>query len=215
MPSQPSSRSEAVRSALSAAFMICLCLFGAVTQGVVAAPVMAPTRALKAGVFEPARVAPDFTLRGSDGAALNLSHYRGKLVILGFGYTSCTDVCPITLAMLAEARKKLGVNAADVQVVYVTVDPERDNAARLKTYLGAFDPTFIGGTGTPEQLAAVRKDYGISAVKKAFDGGLQGYSVHHSSYIYLIDREGRLRGLMPFGHTADDVVHDANILLQK
>lgn len=174
-----------------------------------------PAPVLKAGVFDPPRLAPDFNLRGSDGSELKLSRYRGKLVVLGFGYTSCADVCPVTLAMLAEARKKLGANAADLQVVYVTVDPERDNAARLKTYLAAFDPTFIGGTGTPDQLAAVRKDYGISAVKKAFDGGLKGYSVHHSSYIYLIDREGRLRGLMPFGHTADDVVHDADILLQK
>lgn len=170
---------------------------------------------LKAGIFEPARIAPDFTLRGSDGNELKLSHYRGKLVVLGFGYTSCADVCPTTLAILADAKKRLGARGDDMQVIYVTVDPERDSEARLRQYLGSFDPSFIGGTGTPEALAAVRKDYGISAVKKPFGQGLPGYSVHHSSYIYLIDRDGRLRGLMPFGRTAADVVHDANILLAK
>ena len=175
----------------------------------------ADTSTLKAGVFEPARMAPEFTLQGSNGADLKLSSYRGKLVVLGFGYTSCTEVCPITLALLAEARKKLGAKASDVQVLYVTVDPERDTPAQLKSYLAKFDPTFVGGTGTQAQLAAVRKDFGVTAQKIPFSNGLPGYAMSHSSFIYLIDRQGKLRGLMPFGHTADDVVHDVNILLQK
>ena len=87
------------------------------------------------------------------------------MVILGFGFTSCPDVCPTTLAALAPARKKLGAEASELQVVYVTVDPERDDAERLRKYLAAFDPTFVGGTGTAEQLAAVRKDYGIAATR--------------------------------------------------
>ena len=160
-------------------------------------------------------MAPDFALRGSDGAELKLGSYRGKFVVLGFGYSSCTDVCPITLALLAAARKKLGAKGHDMQVIYVTVDPERDTPARLKTYLAAFDPSFIGGSGTPEQLAAVRKDFGISAEKRPFGGGLPGYAMSHSSFVYFIDREGRLRAMMPFGHSVDDIVHDANILLQK
>ena len=164
---------------------------------------------LKAGMFDPPRMAPDFVLPGSNGAELKLSAYRGKVVLLGFGFTSCAAVCPVTLGTLAQVHKKLGAQASDMQVIYITVDPERDDAARLKKYLSAFNPTFVGGTGTDAQLTAVRKDYGIAAEKVAGPDG----SYTHSSFIYLIDREGRLRALMPFGHLADDYVHDVRILL--
>lgn len=166
--------------------------------------------ALKAGVFDPPRQAPDFSLQSSDGGELVLSRYRGKVVILGFGFTSCPDVCPITLSTLAQARRKLGPDAADVQVVYVTVDPERDGPERMQEYLHAFDPTFVGGTGAAGALRAVRKDYGIFAEKKSKSSG---YTVAHSSYTYLIDRGGRLRALMPYGHGPEDYVHDLKILL--
>jgi protein SCO1/2 len=167
---------------------------------------------LKAGVFSPPRLAPDFSLRGSDGTELKLSRYRGKVVALGFGFTSCPDVCPTTLAVLAQARKKLGVDGNEFQIVYVTVDPERDNVELMRKYLMAFDPTFIGGTGTAGELAAVRKDYGVIADKKPVGGG---YSFAHSSSIYLIDRAGRLRALMPYGRDADDYVHDVRVLLKQ
>ena len=166
--------------------------------------------ALKAGIFNPAREAPDFSVRGSDGAALTLSRYRGKVVLLGFGYTSCPNVCPVTLAVLAQAHRKLGALGAQVQVIYLTVDPERDSADRLKQYLASFDPTFVGGTGTPQQMAAVRKSYGVTAEKH---GAGSDYAVAHSSFVYLITREGKLRALMPFGHKADDYVHDISLLL--
>jgi protein SCO1/2 len=165
---------------------------------------------LKAGVFNPPREAPDFSVRGSDGTALALSSYRGKVVLLGFGYTSCPNVCPATLAVLAEAHRKLGPLGAQVQVIYLTVDPERDNAERLKQYLAAFDPTFVGGTGSAAQMAAVRTSYGVTAEKR---GTGNDYAVAHSSFVYLITRDGRLRALMPFGHKADDYVHDISVLL--
>jgi protein SCO1/2 len=164
---------------------------------------------LKAGVFDPPREAPDFTLQGSDGSNLKLSRYRGKVVLLGFGFTSCAAVCPITLGTLAAAHRKLGAQGGDVQVVYVTVDPERDDAARMKKYLSSFDASFIGGTGTDAQLAAVRRDYGIAAEKVAGPDG----SFTHSSFVYLIDRAGRLRALMPYGHPPEDYVHDVSVLL--
>jgi protein SCO1/2 len=166
---------------------------------------------LKAGVFDPPRTAPDFSLRGSDGAELKLSRYRGKIVILEFGFTSCADVCPTTLAALAQARRELGDGAKDLQIVYITVDPERDDAARLRSYLTAFDPSFIGGTGTPEQLAAVRREYGIAASRTTQGSS---YAFSHSSFTYLIDREGRLRALMPYGHAPGDYAHDVKILLE-
>jgi protein SCO1/2 len=168
---------------------------------------------LIAGVFNPARAAPDFALRGSDGTELQLRRYRGKVILLAFGYTSCTEVCPITLGVLAQARKKLAAAADELQVIYITVDPERDDAARMRQYLTAFDPSFVGGTGTPPQLAAVRTDYGISVTDKIPIPG--GYALGHSSYVYLIDRGGSIRALMPYGHSADDFAHDVRILLKQ
>jgi protein SCO1/2 len=167
---------------------------------------------LRAGAFNPPRTAPDFTLDGSHGKALELSEFRGKVVVLGFGFTSCPDVCPTTLAVLAQARKRLGALAEDVQVIYITVDPERDNPEQMRRYLATFDSTFLGGTASAERLAAVRKEYGIAAEKKVYGNS---YSVAHSSYTYFIDREGRLRALMPYGRTPDDYAHDVRILLKQ
>jgi protein SCO1/2 len=168
---------------------------------------------LRSGVFSPPRAAPEFSLQGSDGSEIKLSHYRGKVVALGFGYTFCPDVCPTTLLELAQARKKLGTVGKEFQVVYVTVDPERDSAERLRKYLAAFDPSFIGATGTPERLADVRKAYGILVSKKTFPDSPSAYLVHHSSYVYLIDRDGKLCAIRPFGSSIDDLVHDVTALL--
>jgi protein SCO1 len=167
---------------------------------------------LKAGVFEPPQPAPDLVaLKATDGGELTLARYRGKVVALVFGYTQCPAVCPTTLATLAEARRGLGGEAGAVQVVYVTVDPERDALPAMNAYLTAFDKTFIGATGTPAALSDVYKRYGVTAVKVPMAGG--GYGMNHSSSVYLIDREGRLRALMPYGHEAKDFVHDFRRLL--
>jgi protein SCO1/2 len=164
---------------------------------------------LIAGTFDPPRAAPELALRGSDGNELRLDRYRGKVVIVAFGFTTCPKICPTTLAALAGTRKKLGAEAEQLQVVYVTVDPERDDAERLRTYLRTFDPTFVGGTGTPEQLAAVRERYGVAA------GRQPDASFSHSSFTYLVDREGKIRALMPYGHSSDDYAHDVRLLLRS
>jgi len=176
------------------------------------APGAGAAAAFKAGTFDPPRPAPDFSLQGSDGNELRIDRFRGKVVLLAFGYSSCTEVCPVTLATFAQARRKLGAGAADVQVVYVTVDPQRDVPERLKKFLGGFDDTFIGGTGTEAQLAAVRQEYGVTARKLSNENG---YSYAHSSFTYLIDRRGQIRALMPYGHSADDYVNDLTILLRE
>jgi protein SCO1/2 len=178
----------------------------------VAVTCAATPAAFKAGVFDPPRQAPEFSLQGSDGHELDLDRYRGKVILLAFGYSSCTAVCPITLNTFAQALRKLGPAASAVQVVYVTVDPERDTPARLKKFLGAFDPTFVGGTGTEKQLEQVRKDYGVSATKIPYGNT---YSYDHSSFTYLLDRNGRIRALMPYGHSPDDFVSDLSILLRE
>ena len=164
---------------------------------------------LKAGVFSPPYMAPDFSLRGTNGSDVTLARYRGKVVLLTFGYTNCAAVCPTTLATLAQTRSSLGKAANTVQVIYVTVDPERDTAARIREFLAAFDPSFVGATGTPAALAAVRQKYGVTATKQ---GSGRDYAMAHTSSIFLIDRAGKLRALMPFGHNAADFVHDIKFL---
>jgi protein SCO1/2 len=171
-----------------------------------------PADALKAGVLTPVMAAPALKLTATDGQPLTLERFRGKVVMVAFGFSNCGEVCPITLATLAGARKKLGDAARDVQVVYVTVDPERDDAVQMKKFLGAFDPTFIGGVGTRAQIDAAQASWGISSVKKMNADG--SYLIGHSSSIYLIDRAGGLRAVMPYGHPADDFVHDLKILLR-
>jgi protein SCO1/2 len=170
---------------------------------------------LKSGVFEPARMAPEIAQKAADGNAFKLSALRGKVVVLEFGFTHCQEVCPVSLALLAEARRKLGPDAQQLQVVFVSVDPERDTPQRLKTYLAQFDKSFIGLTGTPEQMAAIRKDYGISATKQPMGGSRTEYLMGHSSYLYFIDKQGKLRALMPYGRPADEIVHDTRLLAKE
>jgi protein SCO1 len=160
---------------------------------------------LKAGALDPAHAAPEFALRGSDGSEVTLARYRGKVVLLTFGFTYCAAVCPTTLATLAQARSELGAKADEVPVVIVTVDPARDDPAHMRKYLAAFDRSFVGATGDPEALAAVREDYGVTAERQ---GEGPDYAMAHTSSIFLIDRAGQLRAVMPFGHDAADFVHD-------
>ncbi|MES2889609.1 MAG: SCO family protein [Pseudomonadota bacterium] len=167
---------------------------------------------LKAGTFEPPRLAPDFVLQDARGGELTLARFRGKVVLLTFGFTNCPEACPTTLATLAQSRQALGAQQADaVQVVYLTVDPARDDAQRIRTYLAASDPTFVGGTASPEALAAVRQQYGAMAEKVPTAGG--GYGMNHTTSVYLIDRQGRLRAMMPYGRTPQDYLHDLRVLL--
>lgn len=169
--------------------------------------------ALKAGTFEPPHPAPELGLRGTDGSELNLGRYRGKVVLLAFGFTRCSEVCPTTLATLAQARQALGRAAESVQVVYVTVDPTRDDAPRVKAYLAAFDPGFVGGTGQPAAVDRVLQRYGAMAERVDQRDG--DYSMGHTAAVYLIDRQGRLRAMMPFGRPAQDFVHDVRLLLAQ
>jgi protein SCO1/2 len=175
----------------------------------------APLAGLKSGVFDPPRAAPEIVLPSSKGGEFKLSNYRDKVVVLEFGYTNCLDVCPVSLAALTQARQKIGKAAADVQVVFITVDPARDTVARLRTYLAPFDPSFVGVTGSQQQINKLLKDYGISATKRMVDGSKTDYTMHHSSYLYFIDRAGMQRALMPFGRPADDMAHDLRLFLQR
>lgn len=169
----------------------------------------------RAGVFDPARAAPDFQLQGSNGAPVALSSYKGKIVVVAFGFSSCPTICPVTMAKLSQVWKDLGAESENVQTLFISVDPDRDTPERLRDFVTPFHPSFLGLTGTNEELAKVRKSYGIIASKVASKNKELGYEVHHSSSLHVIDREGKLRVLIPFGTTEADIVHDLKILLAE
>ena len=146
-----------------------------------------------------------------NGKTRKLSDFSGKVVVAFFGFTQCPDVCPTSLAELAEAMKKLGADADRVQVLLITVDPERDTPDILKQYVTAFDPRFLGLTGTPDQVkkaAASFKAYYAKAPTK--DGG---YSMDHTAAFYLLDGKGESRVLANNNIGVDALVHDIQALL--
>ena len=133
--------------------------------------------------------------RASDGKAVTAADYRGKIVLLYFGYTYCPDVCPLTLAHLAQALGKVKGATANVRVLFVTVDPGRDDLKTLKDYVANFGPEFVGLRGTPDELATLAKRYRI-AYSVHPDPDPAKYTVMHSSAIYAFDRDGKARLLM-------------------
>jgi protein SCO1/2 len=133
-----------------------------------------------------------FTLTDGDGRTITERDLRGHYLLVYFGYTYCPDVCPTTLNEIAAALDKLGPRADAVQPVFITVDPQRDTPAVMKTYAAAFGPRMLGLTGTPEQIAAVAREYRVYyAIHRDADAKSDAYTVDHSSIVYLMDRDGR------------------------
>jgi len=154
----------------------------------------------------------DLQLTDFNGQARKLADFRGKAVVVFFGYTHCPDVCPTTMSELASAMKKLGAEADKVQVLFVTADPERDTPEILKQYVTAFDPRFLGLRGTSEQTAQAGKDFKVLIQKNP--GNTANYTVDHSSGTYLYDPQGRLRVYVSYGQGADVFAHDIAALLK-
>jgi protein SCO1/2 len=154
----------------------------------------------------------DFTLTDHNGQPRKLSEFRGKPVAVYFGYTHCPDVCPTTLAELAQSMRELGPQADQVQVLFITIDPARDTQALLKSYAPAFDPRFIGLTGSPAQIASVAGQF--RALYRRQDGAYGDYTMDHSAGAYLLDRDGKLRVEVPYGSGAATFTHDLRALLQ-
>ena len=158
----------------------------------------APPHARPATAAKPA--GGDFTLHGAQGP-VSLADYRGKVVLLYFGYTYCPDVCPTSLALIAQALSGLAATEQQqVQAFFISVDPRRDSAERLQEYAPFFHPTLIGLSGTPQEIARVAAQYGASY--QAQPPNAQGqYSVDHSSATYLIDTQGKLALTLPHAST--------------
>lgn len=155
----------------------------------------------------------DFRLTDHHGQVRTLADFKGKVVIVFFGYTHCPDVCPTTLSDLSQAMRLLGPDADKVQVLFITVDPERDTQELLAQYVPAFNPTFIGLYGTPEQTEATATEYRMYYRKEP--GQTPGdYTVDHSVGSYIYDRSGKLRLNASYGQAVDALVHDIKLLLE-
>lgn len=157
---------------------------------------------------------PDFRLTGHDGKPHALADWRGKAVVVFFGYTHCPDVCPTTMAEMADTMRRLGARADEVQVAFVSVDPERDTPQMLAQYVPAFDARFMGLSGTPEQtMQAVRSFKGFYQKVPGKTPG--SYTVDHSSGSYVFDRQGRLRLFVRHGQGSEALAHDLGLLLAE
>jgi protein SCO1/2 len=154
------------------------------------------------------------TLPDPDGRARTLAEFKGKVVVLFFGFTQCPDVCPTTMAELAQVKKALGADGARVQPIFVSLDPERDTAEVLKAYVGAFGPDFLALRGTPEQIQATAKDFKIFYAK--VPGKTEGsYSIDHTARSYVYDTRGRLRLATRHGAGVEALASDLKRLLAE
>ena len=165
-------------------------------------------------VIQSPDVVADFTLTSSTGDQLSLSDLRGKVVLLYFGYTFCPDACPTTLNELKKVPPALGDRADEVQVVMVTVDPQRDTPEVLREYLSYFDPSFLGLTGTEEEVLAAATPLGIYF--SAHEGSAAtGYLVDHTTSVLAIDKDGYLRLLYSFETPGEDIAADMRHLVRQ
>jgi protein SCO1/2 len=160
---------------------------------------------------------PDLKFRMTSdlGKPVTAATYRGKVVVLYFGYTHCPDVCPLTLVHLHTVLQRLGKGADDVRVLFVTVDPTRDTVPVLHQYVTAFDPRVVGLTGSQDEIAKLAKRYRAFYQRETPKTASGEYEVTHSSAIYIFDREGRARLLATPGSTNDAIFHDLKILVEQ
>lgn len=160
-----------------------------------------------------ATFARQLSLTDHNGQQRRLGDFQGKAVVVFFGYTTCPDICPTMLARLAEVMKALGKDAARVQVLFVTIDPERDSAGRLKAFVQWFHADFLGLRGDAGQTKVVTEEFRIFAARKPVDGEL-GYVMDHSSGAYVYDPAGRLRLYVKDDAGVDEIAADLRLLLQ-
>lgn len=158
-----------------------------------------------------AKFGRDFALTDHDGRPRSLADFRGQVVAVFFGFTHCPDVCPTTLAELAAVMNQLGADAGGVQVLFVTLDPERDTPALLKQYVPAMHPSFLGLYGDAAATARTAQEFKVFYQKQPAQSG--GYSLDHTAGTYIFGREGRLRVFAPYGAERAALLHDIKLLL--
>ena len=161
---------------------------------------------LKGSVLSPASPAEDINLTDHNGQSFQLSNFRGKVVLVFFGFSNCVDECPATLAVIRQAMETAGATSKDVEVVMVSTDPVRDTPQSMKEFMEKFNPSFLGLLGTSDELTKAWKDYGVVVL----DGGET-----HSSFTYVVDKKGNLRETFSPDTTSDDIANDLKILLAE
>ena len=159
-----------------------------------------------------ANFAREFKLTDHNGAVRTLADFKGKVVAVFFGYIHCPDVCPTTLSDFSAALKQMGPLAEQVQVIFVTVDPQRDTPGLLKQFVPAFNPGFLGMYTDTEGLKQLAHEYKVVYQKSSVKGA-NNYLIDHSAGTYIYDPQGRLRLLLPYGSSPETIVHDLKILL--
>ena len=152
-------------------------------------------------------------LTDHNGQRRTLADFRGKVVALFFGFTHCPDACPTTMAELATVAKELGSDASQFQVLFVTVDPERDRPEVLKQYVPAFHPSFLGMSGSAEDISRTAKEFKVYFQKAQQAGG--NYTLDHSAGTFVFDKQGRLRLFGNYGVGAKPILHDVKVLLKE
>lgn len=165
-------------------------------------------------LIDPPVPAADFELNDQYGNPYRLSDQKGKIILIFFGYTNCPDVCPVTLSEFKNIKKALGDKSNDVEFVFITVDPERDNKDHLNKYLSRFDPAFIGLSEDRSVLEQVWADYGVYQEQIETESAI-GYLVDHSSRTYVIDSQGNWKLTYPFGIETRKIIQDLNHMLQN
>ena len=153
-----------------------------------------------------------FSLKDHNGKPVTLESYKGKVVVMFFGFTQCPDVCPTTMAEMAQVMQELGPQANDVQVLFATLDPERDTPELLKQYVPAFDKRFTGLYGTPAEIAQTAKEFKVF-YQKVPGKDPANYSIDHTAGSYVFDKQGKVRLFVRHGQGAKPVVHDLKLLL--
>jgi protein SCO1/2 len=162
---------------------------------------------------EPIPPAPEIVLTKADGTTFRLSNQREKIVLLFFGYTSCPDVCPTTLAEMKQVMDLLRDDAQHVQVVFISVDPERDDPERIQSYANHFHSSFLGLTGTEAELTPIWSGYSIVREVVESDSAL-GNIINHTARLFLVDTQGNLRLSYAYQTPVEDIVHDIRLLLE-
>lgn len=167
------------------------------------------------GTYEPERVAPDFTMTDQFGQPFSLSEQRGKVVLVFFGYTFCPDFCPTTMAEVQQTIDNLGDEAENVEVAFVSVDPDRDTPERLKEYMDFFNPEFYGLSASDEATDQIKQDWGVLGEKLDPEEGSDYYLVNHTTSLFAVDRDGYLRVVWPYGTGTDAITDDVRHMLES
>ncbi|MBX7213010.1 MAG: SCO family protein [Thermoflexales bacterium] len=199
-----------LKKVIFVALIVLAALSGVLVAKMIADPPnYAPVAQTGGMVVSNPRVIPDYRLVDMNGKPFELSSLRGKSVFVFFGYTFCPDVCPLTLAELKQVKALLGPQAANTVFLYVSVDPERDTPAVLKTYVTAFDPEFLAVTGDIDTVRRFATEFGAAFEKQRPEGTSATYLVNHTAFTYLLDADGKWRMTFAYRTPVDAVARDA------